>query len=137
MPQVITRECEGFFSAGPKGGTPKEFIIGSSPEGALVNYATWLLGQVRVWRLKYEFTRRHNGKDWPACPVCRKSYALYGHNLGDFPVHGSVQYDTATDEEVLAWAEEASAGGEGYLTCTECFEETEGGVQHKNADLTA
>lgn len=131
MVQIIVKkdETDGFFSAGPEGGTPKQFIIGSSPEGALINYATWLYGQVRAYRLRYEYARRHIGAAWPLCPVCKRDYAIFGHNLGDFPVHGSVQYDTATDEEVLAWAEEAaSAEDADYLTCVECFEDTEGGA---------
>lgn len=129
MPQVITKDGgDGYFSAGPEGGTPKEFIIGSSREGALVNYATWLLGQVRAGRLKYEYARRHKGAAWPACPVCGRAYAIFGQNLGDSPVPGAVQYEEASDEDVLAWAEEANAAGENYVTCTECYEleETKG-----------
>lgn len=117
---VIKDPVDGFFSAGPEGGTPKQFIIGSSPEVALQNYAGWLYGQVRAYRLRYEYARRHGGAAWPACPVCQRDYGLFGHNLGNFPIHGSLQYETATDEEVLGWAEEA-IGDAGFLTCVECY----------------
>lgn len=121
MAEIVVRDCgDGYFAAGPKGGTPKQFIIGSSPEVALRNYAGWLYGQVRAYRLRYEYARRHEGAVWPACPVCKRDYGIFGHNLGDFPVHGGVQYDTATDEEVLNLAEQAT-GDAGFLTCVECY----------------
>ena len=39
---VVTDAKDGYCSAGPEGGTPRKFIIGSSPEVALKNYAGWL-----------------------------------------------------------------------------------------------
>jgi len=80
--EIITTQDsdDGYFAAGPEGGTPKEFIIGNSPEGALKNYAGWLFGQVRAYRLRYEFAHRHQGQAWPACSVCGLEYAIFGHN---------------------------------------------------------
>ena len=124
MAEIVVRNSgDGYFAAGPEGGTPKQFIIGSSADVALRNYAGWLYGQVRAYRLRYAFAKAHGGAAWPACAVCGRDYALYGHNLGNFPVHGGVQYDTATDEEVLRWAEEAAE--QDSLTCTECYSEQE------------
>lgn len=122
--EIIINDCgDGYPSAGPKGGSPKEFIIGSSPEVALKNFAGWLYDNRRTWQLKYEFARRNGGAAWPACPVCGREYGLYGQNLGDFPIHGGAKYEAASDEEVLRWAEEV-AGDPGSFTCDYHYDET-------------
>ena len=106
MEKIVVRENGGgYFAAGLESGA-ESMIIGSSPEGALKNYAEWLLEDRRAWRLRYQYAKRNGGQTWPVCPVCGREYALHRHNM--------------VEEAIITEAEQAAQEGPSWLLCVEC-----------------